>query len=130
MKKSSLSSQTTIPKISKIDYSKDALRHEKYSKLCTDLGQCLEVSFLSLTQNLLRIFVSEYNFFHKYQPAMESRMDQCAIQSDLADIFLHFYFKGISDTTAEFLVSSLLARVKSVDPGPRKAFEILVYTVL
>ena len=44
MKKSSLSSQTTIPKISKIDYSKDALRHEKYSKLCTDLGQCLEVS--------------------------------------------------------------------------------------
>ena len=56
---------------------------------------------------------------------MESRMDQCELQSDLADIFLHFYFKGISATTAEALVSSLLARVKSVDPGPRKDAHIL-----
>ena len=50
---------------------------------------------------------------------MEERLRQTELQSDITNIFLHYYFNSISDNAAEGLISSLVSKISSVDPGPR-----------
>ena len=53
---------------------------------------------------------------------MEDRLDNTGVQRDFSNIFLHYYFNSISDNAAEGLISSLVAKISSVDPGARYVY--------
>ena len=50
---------------------------------------------------------------------MEERLHQTGVQRDFTNLFLHYYFNSISDNAAEGLISSLVAKISSLDSDQR-----------